>query len=170
MGVVVQVGIDDRGAAALLKELGVKLNDRSVLMRTIGTVVRDSSKDNFRAGGRPEKWLPSFSAEDRKQKKGTGYTLLDTHRLMNSITYDNVTPESVEVGTNVEYAAVHQFGINKRVTVPEHTRRSRTGKRFRVKAFSRYMKLPARPFLLVQTEDWQRVAGVINDYLTRGFA
>lgn len=50
----------------------------------------------------------AWSKSRRAQEEG-GQTLSLTRRLRNSITY-RATPTSVEVGTNVVYAAIHQFG------------------------------------------------------------
>ena len=70
----------------------------------------------------------------------------DTNRLMNSITY-NAGSNEVEVGTNVEYAAIHQEGGTA----------GRGGG----------VRIPARPFLGVSQEDEAEIIDIMNDYIGR---
>jgi phage gpG-like protein len=56
-----------------------------------------------------------------------------------------VTSDSVTVGTNVEYAAIHNFG-------------GQAGR-------GRKVMIPARPFLVVQDEDITEMKSVIGDHL-----
>lgn len=76
------------------------------LWERIGRVMKTSTQLRFRQqsgpGGTP--WPKSWRA-----KNEGGQTLSLTRRLRNSITYD-ATETSVSVGTNVAYAAIHQFG------------------------------------------------------------
>ena len=46
-----------------------------------------------------------------------GQTLRNTGRLMNSITH-NVLSNGVEVGTNVEYAPMVEYGISRKIAKP----------------------------------------------------
>lgn len=51
------------------------------------------------------------------------------------------------VGTNVEYAAAHEYGFNDTVSVAESLRRVKSGKTVTVRAHSMHMNLPERSFL-----------------------
>lgn len=63
------------------------------------------SKSNFTASGK-------ISAGGQRAAMAGFQPLLDTGRLRGSITH-RVTGESVEVGTNVDYAATQQFGAKQ---------------------------------------------------------
>lgn len=138
-GVVIDVKIDDRELKALIAGLRGRLKNLTPAMRIIGETVRSSAVKNFEAGGRPEKWAPS--------KKKRGKTLIRTGALMKSIAW-RAYPDRVEVGTNLPQAALHQSG-------------GLAGKRKKI-------KLPARPFLMVQAEDWPIIEKAVTDYLTGG--
>jgi phage gpG-like protein len=52
-----------------------------------------------------------------------------------------------EVGTNVRYAAIHEYGYEGNVDVPEHTRRTAGGDSVNVRAYVMRMHMPERSFL-----------------------
>ncbi len=139
-----------------------------------------SVKRNFSSGGRPT-WKPLKVRE--------GQPLRDTGRLMASVTGaggGSVSREthqqgyhSLEIGTNVVYANVHQFGFQGTVkqNVRAHSRvitqafgRSIEPRPVTVKAHTRNMKMniPARPFLLLQPEDKADIMKVFQEYLGFG--
>lgn len=66
------------------------------------------------------------------------------------------------VGTNVSYAAVHEYGFKGLVTVREHLRRLKDGNTANVRSHSRKMDLPARSFLRSSLMD---KAGTITERL-----
>jgi phage virion morphogenesis protein len=171
--------IDDHEVTDGIRSLLAKVDHREPLMRRIGMVLRESVRRNFRAGGRPVKWQPSKRAKgDAAYGAKSGQTLVDTKRLMNSIAF-SASASSVRVGTNVVYGAAHHLGSSTSVTqnVRPHVRvikqafgrALKTPSRVNVKGHSRKanLKLPARPWLMVQAEDWRTIAGLVNDYLTR---
>jgi len=85
--------------------------------------------------------LTSRTGRLRSSLAGKGYREgLDTSRL----------PKSIEVGTDVAYGPVHEFGGTVSQSVSAHTRTSAFGRKtqpYRVAAFSRRATYPARPFL-----------------------
>lgn len=176
---VAVIKIDDTEVQALLAQLADRISNRQPVMKAIGAIIRESVRTNFHEGGRPVKWKPSKRGNADKVPGRTAGTLRDTGRLMNSITLiaDN---NRVVVGTNVEYAAVHQFGAKKfsfgtvAAQVKGHVRVWR-GKNVQVKPHQRRMKLPwgdipARPFMLVQDEDLLDIKEVLEKYITGGTA
>jgi len=173
----ITVAIDDAEITAQLAALAGRTRDLTPAMKRIGQAVRTSVIRNFEAGGRPAKWAPS----QRVKKKG-GKTLVKSHRLVNSITA-RAYPNRAEVGTNVVYAAIQQLGGTVRHGARTQTLafkkkggflgRKAAGKRrtaVRV-AFARIgardTTIPARPFLLVQDEDWAQIRDEIARYLVR---
>lgn len=120
--------------ASILDKLANAAQDRTRLMRSIAGTMESAVLQNFDVGGRP-KWL------GLKYRQGT--PLVDTENLMNSITsyYDN---NVAEVGTNEPYAAIHQFG----------------GKAGR----GRKVDIPARPFLVLTTQDEDDILEDVQAY------
>jgi phage virion morphogenesis protein len=104
-----------------------------------------------------------------------GQPLRDTGRLMNSITH-NADDKGVEIGTNVCYAATHQFGAT--ITAGKASQGSACqpaqGAPFLVfpgpgghPIFAKQVKIPARPFLPTRerglpAEWWQQIRDRIS--------
>jgi len=94
-----------------------------------------------------------------KLKTRVGQALRHTGRLRSSIPASTRTGEDfVELGTNVEYAAIHQFGYHGPMAVPAHTRKITKAwgkpiapKTVNVKAHTRQANIPARPFFPTKT-------------------
>jgi phage gpG-like protein len=164
--VTMSVSVRDRVVTALFEQLMARSASLSAPLGEIGELVRSSVIRNFQEGGRPERWPKSA----RARKEG-GQTLVDTARMRNSINV-RVYLRHVEVGTNVAYAAAHQFGaeIRPRTIVP---RRKKAlywpGAAHPVRVVNHPgARIPARPFLMVQDEDWPEIRWIVLDYLKRG--
>ncbi len=138
---MITITIEDQEVKLILKKLNERLRNLTPAMRLLGQIVRDSVLKNFMESGRKVKWKPS----KRALAEG-GKTLVDTARLQNSITSRAFTNRA-EVGTNVIYAAIHHFG----------------GKAGRGKKVT----IPARPFLMIQDEDWVEIKEALKDYLMK---
>lgn len=160
----------EREDSAMLRAVERRMQDLRPALKAVGELVRSSIVRNFEVGGRPRRWKPSQRA--RRQE---GQTLLDTRRLRDSIARARirVTDRSVRLGTNVKYAAVHQFGFRGSVLVPQHVRlvRQAFGSRLKfpvyatVRAHWARRNIPKRPFMMVQREDWEEIRETIRDYL-----
>lgn len=105
--------------------------------------------DRFRTATDPygRAWAPSL----RAQLEG-GQTLSDTGRLRRSVSVQSVSEEGFVIGTNVRYAAAHQFGAVIRPRRARYLRfrlaggrGTRKGGRGRWVTVSRVL-VPARPF------------------------
>lgn len=136
----IHITINDSGVRAELGKLAGRLDDLTPVMRNIGEIVRTSVERNFAAGGRPVKWKPS-----KRVEKYGGQTLSDTGRLRRSFTV-RAYKDRAEVGTNVSYAAIHQFGGI-------------------VSMGKKSVRIPARPFLMVQNEDWVKMRRYLERYI-----
>lgn len=171
-GITIEILHDDKRVMDLLKRISRRLNKTKPAMEEIAEIVKSSIQRNFRAEGRPVTWPKSAMAIDRG-----GKTLSKTGGLKTSFTARG-TKDAARVGTNKEYAAVHHFGISKRITerVRAHERNIsqafgrplKKGPRdIQVGAFtrSRQMDLPARPFMVIQEEDWDEIRAALMDYL-----
>ncbi|MBF0249961.1 MAG: phage virion morphogenesis protein [Alphaproteobacteria bacterium] len=131
------------GIAEKFERLQRRVADVSPLMDEIGSMLVASTQDRFERGvdpdGRP--WTPSGRVN---MSQGTAKTLLDSGRLMSSITHEPGNSQ-VEVGSNVIYAAIHQLG----------------GQAGRGLAAT----IPARPYLGVSAEDEREIGNIVDDYL-----
>ena len=85
---------------AKLEQLAQGVERREPLMRSISGTMYSAVMQNFGDGGRPS-WLgPKYRA---------GKPLIDTGALRGSISEDSGNEHAV-VGTNLIYAAIHNFG------------------------------------------------------------
>ncbi len=121
----------------MLNRIAAKTENKSDLMRNIAGTLESAVLTNFDVGGRPP-WLGI--------KHRQGSPLVDTENLMSSITsdYDN---DSALVGTNEPYAAIHQFG-------------GMAGR-------GRKVKIPARPFLELTSQDEEDILDDVQTYWQR---
>lgn len=98
-----------------------------------------------------------------------------TGRLRRSITQVvTTTGERVEgvVGTNVEYAAIHEYGFVGTETVAASLRTSKLGKVFGVQPHTRDVKMPERSFIRsalkeLQPEIRKQIESAVNDQIMR---
>lgn len=134
MAVRISVDIDDGSLARSVNAAIARTTALTPVLEDIRERMLLSIRMNFREGGRPIRWRPS-----RRAIAQHGQTLVDTARLQNSIT-GRIEGHSVVIGTNVQYAAQHQFGM-------------------------RAKNLVARPFLLVQDADMRYIEEVVQEFL-----
>ena len=133
---MIKIKIDSRQINEALESLQKKTNDMNSVLDEIGQYIESEIALNFRDAS------DSYGNAWKELKYRVGKPLNDTGRLRNSITH-NVSGNSVEIGTNVEYAGKHQTGENR---------------------------IPARPFLPTEErglpDEWaQEVVDIIASYL-----
>jgi len=160
-GATIEIKPDLTELEALISRIEKRIGTPKPALQIIGGIVLRSVRQNFMQGGRPDKWV--------KSKKPSGRTLIATRRLMMSINR-KLNATSVEIGTNTEYAAVHQFGDDRVVSVRAHKRVGVFGDKSRtanIPTHKRKQNMPARPFLMVQDEDWAAINTAMQDYLTK---
>ena len=89
------------------------------LLDNIGALVQEQTEMRFESETDPDgkKWVKWSS---KYQKSGKGINILrNTQRLFGSINYQ-VKGNQVEVGSNVEYSATHNYGDKSR-NIPKRT-------------------------------------------------
>tara|TARA_R110000787_G_scaffold168855_6_gene281575 strand:- start:5847 stop:6299 length:453 start_codon:yes stop_codon:yes gene_type:complete len=143
-GAAVEINANVKGTEVVERRLAKMLRgveDLEPLMDEIGGILVASTQHNFERGRAPDgtAWLPS----ERATNEG-GQTLIDSGILLTSITH-NADRDSVEVGSNMVYAGIHQFGGAA----------GRNGA----------TKLPARPYLGISTGDAFEIEAAAEDYL-----
>lgn len=146
-----------------------QLADHRPILKEVGEAMVSSTMQRFEEGKGPDgtPWEPSARAwqqglghSARKataKRKGRrfkadsgsfGKTLVDTARLRNSISAA-VTADDVLWGTNLVYARIHQKG-------------GKAGRGHKT-------TLPARPYLGLNDEDLEEIAGIIADFIEDPF-
>lgn len=161
----IEVKVDSKDLLARLGKCIASGKDMRPAWDDIGEYMLGSIRRNFEAGGRPEKWealapttitgqyLQGNRSRKRKRKTsgkafdkyaGGKKVLIDHGELINSITR-RVESNSVELGSNLAYAAIHQFG-------------GTAGRKHAA-------RIPARPFLMVQDEDWPVITNILEQHL-----
>ena len=147
-GVVVSIKIDDREVRKLLAGILKRMGNPAPAMKIIGAIARTSIVRNFEKGGRPTKWQP-LSPETLKTKKGSAILREQgmAGGLMGSINY-KAFPKKVVMSANKIYAAIHHFG-------------GKAGRGHKV-------TIPARPYMMVQDEDWVEMKAALGDFIIQG--
>lgn len=110
-------------ATPALEKLARKLADKTPVHRMVAGTMADKVEENFARRGRP-KWMelaPATIAKRRKRGTWPGQILQESGQLAASVA-PRATARSATVGTNLAYAAIHQFGgqagRNRAVTIP----------------------------------------------------
>jgi phage gpG-like protein len=178
MPVELHISIDDQGVRDLLKGIQARFNNLTPAMKLIGETVQASIQRNFEVGGRPQKWA-DLSAQTKarraKKNKWPGQVLV-VSGIMKRITYQ-ADRDGVTLTAGSKYAATHHFGARKgqfgtvMQTIKAHVRTLKSGKRINVgshkrKAVLPWGDIPARPFMMVQKEDWPEIHNVLTRFLT----
>jgi len=152
-----------------LQSLFARTSNLFPLMDQIGALVTEQSRMRFETQRAPsgEAWEQSGRAREQG-----GQTLVDTGRLRDSLQH-LAGATSAQIGTNVLYAAAHQFGRTEVETVEAHSRRIE-------QAFGRPLKFPvyqnvrthkrnpnivARPFLGLNGDDREEINDVVGAYI-----
>lgn len=116
---------------------------------TLGRIDKEETPDG-------EKWEPSYRAE----REG-GKTLQDSGRLRDSYTHNVLSDVSVEIGSNLLYAAIHHEG---------GTITAKDGGNLKFKIGNQWVQkksveMPARPALGISTEDENEIHAITEDFL-----
>lgn len=189
----INVKIDDEMFTRLCRMVEQRAGDLAPAMKQVGEIVVQSVRSNFEAGGRPESWKPNaFSTMWGLARGSAGHTLRGAPRmranterrlsskkvlvgqgmaggLMGLISYE-VSSDGVLVGSDKKYGRIHQLGG----TVPAMVIRPSFKKALYwpdalhpVKKVNRpEIKIPARPYLMVQQSDIPAIHGALGRWLT----
>lgn len=129
--------VNDAGARAKLKAMVAASSDMRPVFATVGRSIANRIRLCFKLGIDP--WANPWA----KLKIRKGQPLRDTGRLQRSIV-SNPDSTGVTVGTNVDHAAVHQFGMT--ITPKTAKRLVFPGPGGRM-IFAKKVTIPARPFM-----------------------
>lgn len=161
------IEITSNTIATALSGAAAEMDDLSALMQDIGELMVERTKSNFTSGTAPDGtvWAPrsqttldAYAARGDKPKGGPLIGV--TKALSTAINYE-VTPTSVDWGSNMIYAAVMQFGA------AQGEFGARIGKDKNGRDFFMTIPwgdIPARPFLGVGPEDETAILETIEDW------
>jgi phage virion morphogenesis protein len=190
---VIHIKINAQGVSDLIH----KLIDNSIktgpAMKAIAGIMHDSVEENFAQQGRP-RWAPWSNSTKRyrnRVKKLNGKILQLSGQLAASISSESSDVKAI-VGTNKDYAAIHQFGG----TIEKAARSDLLGRNRKTKgknkgrfakgnsgsangvgglSYSGQMSfkahsifIPARPFLGFQPQDITESENILKRHLMRG--
>ena len=195
----IHVQVDSGPVQRALQRLGERAANLGPAFREMGEGVKADAQQRFKASqdpyGKPWQRLKAATIAARRKGKGDGQAkpLLDTGRLRNSIA-SQAGANSVQVGTNLAYAAIHQFGgvinfaqrsLRVRLRQVKVTREdgttymaTRFAKDKHKRAVAKWgtskgawlVRIPARPYFGVQDRGLPREYGeIIRDALARYF-
>ena len=143
----IEIKIDNKEVEQALLETARRAEDLRPLMKNIAGIMADSTEENFKEEGRPDKWQELAEATIKHRKKTGHYPgriLQVEGQLALSVTtqYDN---DSAVIGSNLDYAAIHQLGGN-------------AGKNKKV-------VIPARPYLCLSDDEIMEITTEVQNYL-----
>ena len=143
----IEIQIDNAEVQERLLKIAEKTQSLRPLMKNIAGIMAYSTEENFKNEGRPDKWTDlaeSTKKQREKKKKWPGQILQVEGKLAASINtfYDD---DSVIIGSNLDYAAIHQLG----------------GQAGRNKSVS----IPARPYLKLTDSDYKEILQECEQYL-----
>jgi phage gpG-like protein len=170
----VDVKVEDQEAKSLFRRLKSRMQDMTPVMKTVGEIITSSVIRNFEVGGRPQKWQKL--AASTIAQKGHSKPLIGATTNLMSVTY-KASSDRVTIGpppAAKAYMRIHQLGG----TIPAHTIVPRRAKALRWTGgdgqvhFARKVnipeiRIPARPYLLVQDEDWTEIRDAATTHLMR---
>lgn len=149
-GVAVSVKYDDRDARRYLGGILKRMGDPTPAMKIMGEIGRTSIVRNFEKGGRPDKWK-KLSDATLKRKKGSKILVNQGFAggLMGSVNF-KAFKDKVVLSAKKIYAAIHHFG-------------GMAGRGLKV-------EIPARPYMMIQDEDWKEMKAALKDFIICGKA
>ena len=143
----IEIEFDNQEVNNALLQLAKKGENLRPLMKNIAGIFANSAEENFKEQGRPDKWVDlaeSTKKQRLKKRKWPGQILQVEGMLASSVNtyYDN---DSVVIGSNLPYAAIHQLG-------------GKAGK-------NKSANIPARPYLNLTENDYKEILQETKKYL-----
>ena len=144
-----------------------RLTHMSPLMDDIASMVLAQTDDRFASGG-PDPagspWKQSVSPNSARVRTLEVSGAL--RRSFRSVRHGN---NSVSIGTDIEYAAIHQFGGRTAAHIirPRNKKALKTPYGIFKKVNHPGSVIPARPFLGLSADNSTDIIGIINNYIAQ---
>jgi len=148
-----------------LRQISTRVSNMSPIMKAIGDRVVEQTKRRFEAGGPAPDGTPWKEPKTPNPKRRR--TLTVSGHLRDSIRSQLVGSNAVRIGTDKEYAAIHQFGgrTAAHVILPRNKKALKTPYGLFRKVRHPGSVIPARPFLGVSEANSSELLGIINEYI-----
>jgi phage gpG-like protein len=186
----VSVAILDN-ASPMVRRMAASMHDFREPLATMALILDRSFRKQFIASGKP-RWKPLSPKTIFYRRNHSTKPLIDTGRLMKSYigrTTDgvyNLGSKQLVIGSNLNYAELHQFGGDSllhekrwfksgrggrpdtQVGTPKYTRTGRVSSNYKLKHINSYVtiKVPARP-LKIQPEDIASMKTALERWIIR---
>lgn len=168
-GARVEIQVDDQAVIAALDRMEAQLQPagRDLLLADIGEYMVRSTRDRGEREVSPSgiKWDPldpGYAKWKAKKRPGAKILHFDFHMMGDQLSAQ-VDGDTLLVGTNAPYGAIHQFGgeikhasygrVSDHAIIPEHE-----------------VTMPARPWLGVSAEDADEIKQLTLDHLQAALA
>lgn len=149
-----------------LNEISGRISNMSPIMKAIGDRIVRQTFERFNAGGPAPDGTPWAPPKTSNQKRRG--TLRVSDQLRDSIRPQMIGNNTVAIGTNKVYAAIHQLG--SRPAAHDILPRSKKALKTPYGLFRRVHHpgsvIPARPFLGLSQANSDKIISIINDYIT----
>lgn len=166
--VAIKIQTDAQGTTLMLGKLAAAVTNWSTPLRAFGRILVRSVTENFETEGRPKPWKPLAQSTlfgrigegrligakgqelKRTRKRLGNVKILQDKGFLKSSVRAEIGGNTLRVGPSgpaAIYAAIHQFG-------------GQAGR-------GKKVKIPARPYLVVQDEDLTELQALIRDHIER---
>jgi phage virion morphogenesis protein len=157
MAAPIEIEVRDGQLLSSLRRLAVEMSNPAPAMKLVGQLAQREVVRQYRLEKDPQdrKWKELSAAtlkSRRNRNKSSIKILIDSGRLINSITAQPETANEVRVGTNVKYAAIHNFGAGARSSVKTHRR---------------FGAIPQREFMGLTPRALDLIVQRLSDFVTR---
>lgn len=174
--------VEDQAARVMLARQAKPEN--GPLAKRLGEYLQRSTQGRFETQTAPDGtvWQPLTRRYAKRKKYNQDKILTLRGYLRGLIRYQTIDDNTVEIGSDRKYAAIHQFGGD--ITIPSRPAtvryRSKAGRvLFASKKHTRgvkeravtipahTIKMPARPFLGISVADDQEIRDIIRDWVVQ---
>lgn len=178
-GTHINISVEMAEVRAMLDRLGQQGTDD--LMPRLGEYLLKSTQRRFKDQKAPDgtPWAKLSPAYARRKKYNSDKVLTLRGYLRRGVRYQVTGPAEVEVGSNSEYAAIHQLGGTIEIKARQATVRYRSvagrvlfASKKHKRVTERQVTIPAhqvtidaRPFLGVSAEDEKNIQKIAADWL-----
>lgn len=163
----IKVNIDDSDVKNALNNLIKRVSDLSPVMRHASVRMLQDVEETFKTEGKNlgQKWEPlkPSTVKIRTKNRYTPIKILSMRGDLGASLTSRSDAVGASVSTNSKYGAYHNFGFSGRVSVKSHSRRSKSGKTYSVRAFSRQMDVKARKFMALSDGGKRAIINIFED-------
>ncbi len=173
--------IEDTALRAMLERQAQPATGKDSLAPRLGQYLQNSTRARFKTETKPDgtPWKELKQSTIRRKKSHADKILTLRGNLRDYIRWQPLDDNGVEVGTNTEYAAIHQFGgeiqqpgrqatvryrsVAGRVLFAGRKHKRATERMVSIPAHT--VNIPARPFLGISAEDDVQIKVRIREWL-----